>query len=92
MISDTASKLRKLDISWNGLYGKQVEQLFDALSKNNSIEDLNLAMTAVQSNIKSRQSQEPDTLPTDTVKLRNFIKQNQNLLHIDLSGMFKTEE
>lgn len=47
MISDTASKLRKLDISWNGLYGKQVEQLFDALSKNNSIEDLNLAMTAV---------------------------------------------
>ena len=47
MISDNTSKLKKLDISWNGMYGRQVEQMFDALSKNDSIENLNIAMTAV---------------------------------------------
>ena len=47
MIKTVPSTLKKLDISWNELLEKQVKDLFDALSKNNTLENLNLAMTSV---------------------------------------------
>ena len=47
MIQAKPAFLKKLDISWNELLEKQVVQLFNALSKNSSLEDLNLAMTSV---------------------------------------------
>ena len=47
MITAVPAFLRKLDISWNELLEKQVVKLFNALSKNQGLENLNLAMTSV---------------------------------------------
>ena len=79
MISEQPSFLKKLDISWNELFGRQIETLFAALAENKDLEYLNIAMTSLSKH-------------TDTKDLRKFIRRNSNLLHLDLSGMFKTAE
>ena len=79
LIRASPSFLKVLDISWNILLQPQVELVFQALSKNGDLEYLNLAMTSVNEKM-------------DLIKLRRFIRKNMNLLHLDLSGMFKTSE
>ena len=79
LIAAQPSFLKVLDISWNSLTQQQVGLVFQALGKNQDLEYLNLAMTSVGPEM-------------DTVKLRRFIRKNMTLLHLDLSGMFKTAE
>ena len=78
MIQKFPTSLRVLDISWNELFGHQIKPLFEALSKNRDLEHLNLAMTSLH----------PDT---DLAPLMRFIKKCQRLIHLDFSGMFKTD-
>ena len=59
------------------MLGKQVDTLFEALSKNKDLQHVNLAFTSLQ--------KDQDLLP-----LKRFIRKNQQLLHLDFSGMFKT--
>lgn len=59
------------------MFGKQIDALFEALSKNKGLQYLNLAMTSLH--------KDQDLLP-----LKRFIRKNTNLMHLDFSGMFKT--
>lgn len=88
MITAVPAFLRKLDISWNELLEKQVARLFNALSKNTGLENLNLAMTSVPIPVTVPKSKKKviDT----TNGLRKFIRNNSRLVHLDLSGMFKS--
>ena len=79
LIKGQPSFLKVLDISWNILKRQQIALVFEALGKNQDLEYLNLAMTSVGEEM-------------DLVELRRFIRKNPNLLHLNLSGMFKTVE
>ena len=61
------------------MLASQIKLLFRALSQNRQLEYLNLAMVTVGEGVK---------LP----KLKEFIRENDRLLHLDLSGMFKLAE
>ena len=63
MITEQPSFLKKLDISWNELFGNQIEKLFAALAENKDLEFLNIAMTSLHND-------------TDTKNLRRFIRRN----------------
>ena len=71
--------LRRLDISRNVQLSHKIDVIFRALSDNEVMEDVNLAMIPVDKNL-------------DIAKLKTFLKSNGQLLHIDLSGMFESVE
>ena len=71
--------LRWLDISRNEQLGQKVDTIFRALSDNETLEGVNLAMIPVDKGL-------------DIAKLKTFLKSNKNLMHIDLSGMFESVE
>ena len=77
MISKRPSTLKVLDISWNELFGRQLDMLFQALQHNRDLTTLNLAMTSLHDD-------------TDLRPLLKFIRKNCRLICLDFSGMFKT--
>ena len=61
------------------MHAAQVKLLFRALGLNRKLEYLNLAMTSVNAGM-------------NLTKLKQFIRENERLIHLDLSGMFKTAD
>lgn len=72
-----ATCLRELDISWNKIPTRQMSQILATLKGNYYLTRLNIAFNPV-----SR---------TDPLKeLGTFLKQNESLQHVDLSGVLQT--
>ena len=72
-----SSRLETLDISHAKLMPKEMVVLLKCLKENRKLRDLNLSMMPL--------SKEADVKP-----LAIFIRQNTNLLHINLSGLFQS--
>jgi len=69
-----ATCLRELDISWNKIPTRQMSQILAALKGNYYLTRLNIAFNPVSK--------------TDPLKeLGTFLKQNESLQHVDLSGV-----
>lgn len=79
MLEDMPVFLKELDLSYNKFTCKGTSLICKHLKGNNNIEHLNLAFNLVD--------------PADPLTaLGNFLRANQHLMHLNLSGVLQTSE
>ena len=71
--------MRNLDISWSNTLASQTGLLFESLAKNRQLQHLNIAMLALDRD-------------QDITGFKKFIRRNQRLLHLNLTGLLRTRE
>ena len=79
LLAEKKPSLHAVDISWNKISTKNMTKLMQAIRSNYHIKSLNIAFNPFD---------KEDPLP----ELGNYIRQNANLQHLDLSGVLQTVE
>eukprot|EP00347_Sterkiella_histriomuscorum_P008584 403344534 len=75
----SAPNLIELDISWNELCAHSMTSIIKALSLNDRLQVLNLSWNEIREDV-------------DIKPLGQFIRNNPNLIHLDLSKMFSSQQ
>ena len=74
LFAEKKPNLHTIDISWNKISTKNMTKLMQAVRSNYHIKSLNIAFN-------------PFDKEDPLLELGNFIRQNNNLQHLDLSGV-----